>query len=41
MDSMTDFLTENKTATISLTLEKQIIKKIPKSDYGRKSLIGL
>ena len=27
------FLTENKTVTISLTLEKQIIKKIPKSDY--------
>jgi 5-formyltetrahydrofolate cyclo-ligase len=27
------FLTENKTITISLTLEKQIIKKIPKSDH--------
>ena len=27
------FLTENKTVTISLTLEKQIVKKIPKSDY--------
>ena len=27
------FLTENKTVTISLTLEKQIIKKIPKSDF--------
>ena len=27
------FLAENKTITISLTLEKQIIKKIPKSDH--------
>jgi 5-formyltetrahydrofolate cyclo-ligase len=27
------YLTENKTTTISLTLEKQIIKKIPKSDH--------
>lgn len=27
------FLVENKTITISLTLEKQIIKKIPKSDH--------
>lgn len=27
------FLAENKTTTISLTLEKQIIKKIPKSDH--------
>ncbi|MGY5143341.1 MAG: 5-formyltetrahydrofolate cyclo-ligase [Candidatus Nitrosopumilus sp. bin_32a] len=27
------FLTENKTTTISLTLEKQIIKKIPKSEH--------
>ena len=26
-------LAENKTTTISLTLEKQIIKKIPKSDH--------
>ena len=27
------FLAENKTTTISLTLEKQIIKRIPKSDH--------
>jgi 5-formyltetrahydrofolate cyclo-ligase len=27
------FLAKNKTTTISLTLEKQIIKKIPKSDH--------
>ena len=27
------YLAENKTTTISLTLEKQIIKKIPKSDH--------
>jgi len=27
------FLTENKTTTISLTYEKQIIKNIPKSDH--------
>ena len=27
------FLAENKTTTISLTLEKQIIKNIPKSDH--------
>ena len=27
------YLAENKTTTISLTLEKQILKKIPKSDH--------
>lgn len=27
------FLSENKTATISLTLEKQIVKNIPKSEH--------
>ena len=27
------FLAENKTTTISLTLEKQIVKNIPKSEH--------
>jgi len=27
------FLAENKTTTIALTLEKQIVKNIPKSDH--------
>ncbi len=27
------FLAENKTTTISLTLEKQVVKRIPKSDH--------